>query len=229
MAPKAAEGGASSEESDQKGSHLWSLLPSFDPSSDEIKEYVEKVRFLQGICPQADKAMLAPRLSMLCRGTAWQQVRNIPAGTLTDPKKGVDALLSALSSWEEISEMQTYEKFEKALFKVYQKSDEAVNSYVNRMQVAFADLDDKLTLKEIQAFLLLRQSALTIEDKKKVLTMVNGPLTLKDVEKSMRALSTKILVGAAEKKKIYPANYVEPETPETEPNLAPTMGYQLLD
>ena len=223
MAPKAAEGGASSEESDQKGSHLWSLLPSFDPSSDEIKEYVEKVRFLQGICPQADKAMLAPRLSMLCRGTAWQQVRNIPAGTLTDPKKGVDALLSALSSWEEISEMQTYEKFEKALFKVYQKSDEAVNSYVNRMQVAFADLDDKLTLKEIQAFLLLRQSALTIEDKKKVLTMVNGPLTLKEVEKSMRALSTKILVGTAEKKKIYPANYVEPETPETEPNLAPTM------
>ena len=111
-----------------------SLLPSFDPSSDEIKEYVEKVRFLQGICPQADKAMLAPRLSMLCRGTAWQQVRNIPSGTLTDPKKGVDALLAALSSWEEISEMQTYEKFEKALFKVYQKSDEAVNSYSQRMK-----------------------------------------------------------------------------------------------
>lgn len=179
MAPKAAES-ASSEEPDAKGSHLWSLLPSFDPSTDEVKEYVEKVRFLQGICPQADKAMLAPRLSMLCRGTAWQQVRNIPAGTLTDPKKGVDALLAALSSWEEISEMQTYEKFEKALFKVYQKSDEAVNSYVNRMQVAFSDLDDKLTVKDIQAFLLLRQSALTVEDKKKVLTMVNGPLTTKD-------------------------------------------------
>ena len=223
MAKRVAEGGASSEEGDQKGSHLWSLLPSFDPSTDEIKEYVEKVRFLQGICPQADKGMLAPRLSMLCRGTAWQQVRNIPAGTLTDPKKGVDALLAALSSWEEISEMQTYEKFEKALFKVSQKSDEAVNSYVNRLQVAFSDLDDKMTVKDVQAFLLLRQSALSIEDKKKVLTMVNGPLTLKGVEKAMRALSTKILVGAVEKKKIYPANYVEPEIPEGDP--APSSAF----
>ena len=73
-----------------------------------------------------------------------------------------------------------------------------------------------MTVKDVQAFLLLRQSALSVEDKKKVLTMVNGPLTLKEVEKAMRALSTKILVGTAEKKKIYPANYVEPENQENE-------------
>ena len=81
-----------------------------------------------------------------------------------------------------------------------------------------------MTVKDVQAFLLLRQSALSVEDKKKVLTMVNGPLTLKEVEKAMRALSTKILVGTAEKKKIYPANYVEPENQENETTSSPAFA-----
>lgn len=39
----------------------------------------------------------------------------------------------------------------------------------------------------------------------------------------MRALSTKVLVGTSEKKKIYPANYVESDNVETETSPAPTL------
>ena len=58
---------------DEKGTNLWSLLPSFDPSLDNAKEYADKVRFLWGICPTKDKTMLAPRLALLCKGTFVQR------------------------------------------------------------------------------------------------------------------------------------------------------------
>ena len=85
-----------------------------------------------------------------------------------------------------------------------------VMSFVFR--AAFDDLGDKTSLKEMQAFILLRQSSLSVEDKKKVLSMTNGNLQVKTVEQAMRTLSTKVLLSNGEpKKKIYPTNFVEPE------------------
>ena len=49
---------------EERTSNLWSLLPSFDPSTDNAKEYSDKVRFLWGICPPRDRGMLAPRLAL---------------------------------------------------------------------------------------------------------------------------------------------------------------------
>lgn len=65
--------------------------------------------------------MLAPRLAMLCKGTAWNQVRAIPAEKLTSAEDGVKALLTALSTWEESAEMMTFDKLEKAIYRVVQK------------------------------------------------------------------------------------------------------------
>ena len=59
----ATEGAGSS---DDRQSGIWSVLPSFDPAVDDIKEYVAKVKFIDGICPKKDRTMLAPRLAMLC-------------------------------------------------------------------------------------------------------------------------------------------------------------------
>jgi hypothetical protein len=53
----------------------------------------------------------------------------------------------------------------------------------------------KTTLKEMQAFVLLRQSCLTNEDKRRVLAMVDGNMSWKEVEKAMRTLSTGVLLG----------------------------------
>lgn len=114
MPPQAAQPqAASSGSSDEKGLTIWNLLPSFDPAEDDIREYTDKVKFIEGICPPKDKPMLAPRLAMLCKGTAWGQVRTIASTDLVDPSKGVKRLLEALSSWEEASELKTFEQFEK--------------------------------------------------------------------------------------------------------------------
>ena len=201
-------------EQDGKSNAVRSLLPSFDPATDNIKEYVDKVRFLKEICPGKDRGMLAPRLAMLCKGTAWAQVKNLDPKQLTDPEKGVDALLKALSTWEESAELKTYEKVELALYKTTPRSDESTMSYVNRLSVAFDEIS-KMTIGEIKAFVLLRQSQLQAEDKRKVITMTNGILDAARIEQAMRSLNTSIISGVESKKKIYPVNFAQQE--ETEP------------
>ena len=201
---------AAASSGDDKSQGLWSLLPSFDPAVDNVREYVDKVKFLDAICPEKDRSMLAPRLAMLCKGTAWGQVRNIDPSKLTDKANGVKTLLAALASWEESAEMKTYELFEKAIYKTIQKADESATSYVNRLQVAMDELGN-VSVKEVHAFLLLRQSVLSPEDKKKVLTMTGGDMEIKKVEQAMRTLATTVL-STEPKKKIYPTNYVDTET-----------------
>ena len=46
-------GAAASPGGDDKGNGLWNLLPSFDPATHNAKEYMDKVKFLQGssACP----------------------------------------------------------------------------------------------------------------------------------------------------------------------------------
>ena len=77
---------------------------------------------------------------------------------LVNPETGVAYLLDALASWEETSELKTFELFEKAIYKVTQRPDEATltHSFTMRLQAAFDDLGEKTTLKEMQAFVLLR-------------------------------------------------------------------------
>eukprot|EP00434_Breviolum_minutum_P001860 symbB.v1.2.001649.t1/scaffold86.1/size363240/8 len=165
---------------------------------------------------------------MLCRGTAWGQVKSLPSASLVDETNGVKNLLAALSTWEESSEMRTFELFERAIYKTTQRPDESSLSFVNRLQVAFNELGST-TIDEMRAFLLLRQSALTSEDKKKVLTMTQGKMDKGLIEQSMRTLATSILSGEP-KKKIYPINYVEPEVkevPETDPTV--TAYYTHVD
>ena len=184
-AVKAMSGGGSASTTPDEKSHLWSILPSFDPQNDDPREYRDKVKFLHSICPKKDRSMLAPRLAMLLKGTAWAQVRAMNTEKLVDPENGVTALLQAISTWEEAEEMQLYDKFEKALYRTTQKSDESTQSFVNRMSVAFHELGDT-AVQDIRAFILLRQASLSTEDKKRVLTMVGSPLKPDKVEQAMR-------------------------------------------
>ena len=190
----------------RKSSAIWTLLPSFDPSQDDIKEYVGKVKFVDGICPN----MLAPRLAMLCKGTAWHQVRTISADKLTNPDTGVKSLLAALASWEESAELNTFELFDKAIYRTTQKADERTQPFVNRLDVAFEEVGLDTTLKAVKAFVLLKKSNLGNEDKKKVLTMTKGHFDEKVIEHAMRSLSTSVLTGSMnDKKKVYPTNFVD--------------------
>lgn len=221
--------GTESSAGDEKSGHIWSVLPSFDPTIDDPREYADKVRFLHSICPTKDKPTLAPRLALLMKGTAWAQVKSLDGSTLSDPEGGVKLLLGTVASWEDSAELQTYEKFERALYRVMQKQDESVFSYVNRMNVAFAEIPS-VSIQEIKAFIMLRQSYLNAEDKKRVLSMTGSELQSKKVEDAMRQLAPKILVGSSgtdSKKKVYPVNYVEEEEEDhTVPSFVAEEDYQ---
>lgn len=119
---------------DSNKSSFWNMLPSFDPSTDDIREFSQKARFIHGVLDKKQRVNLAPRLAMLCKGTAWHQVRQLTPEKLTDGDTGLDYLLTALSAWEETSELKTYELFEKALYKVTQRPDEAAHSFSMRLQ-----------------------------------------------------------------------------------------------
>ena len=80
----AAGAAAGSTQNDENGNSLWNILPSFDPQQDDPGEYLDKVSFLHGICPQKDRAMLAPRLAMMMKGTAWAQVKQLDTEQLLD-------------------------------------------------------------------------------------------------------------------------------------------------
>ena len=220
-------GGASSSEDTRN--NLWSLLPSFDPAVDDVREYSQKVRFLHGVCPQSQRGMLAPRLAMLCKGTAWNQVRSIPSAKLTSAETGVQSLLEALASWEESEEMVTFEKFERALYKIVQKPDESTMSYTNRLNVAFDDLGSEVKVQDVKAFILLRQSCMTSDDKKKVLTMTSGKMDTKLIDQAMRSLATRVLTGGNDpKKKVYPVNFTEEEPAETSDSFEPAWNVTSL-
>ena len=87
--------------SEDRSNTIWNLLPSFAPMTDDPREYKDKVLFLHQICPLKDKPMLAPRLAMMCKRTAWSQVKMLDAEKLIDPVTGVSALLTALATWDE--------------------------------------------------------------------------------------------------------------------------------
>ena len=137
-------------------------------------------------------------------------MRQIKPEDLTSADHGVKHLLKALSAWEESAELRTFELFEKALYKTIQKSDESTQSFVNRLDVAFEEVGAKTTLKTVVAFVLLKQSSLNHEDKKKILTMTGGNFDKDSIANAMRSLSTSVLSGSGmEKKKVYPTNYVD--------------------
>ena len=119
--------------------------------------------------------------------------------------------------------MMAYEKFEKALYRTVQKSDESTMSFSNRLQVAFDEVGDKVTLNEVRAFILLRQSNLSTDDKRKVIAMVNGSFEAKKVD-----VASKVLTGGDTGKKkvytVYPVNYVDDDPEQV--NVAYEEGSQ---
>ena len=75
--------------------------------------------------------------------------------------------------------------------------------------MAFQEVGSETTVQTVKAFVILRQSGLNAEDKKRIISMA-GSYEPSKIEAAMRALSTKVLgQGDSARKKIYPVNYME--------------------
>ena len=75
-----------------------------------------------------------------------------------------------------------YEKFERAIYKIAQKSDESNESYMARHEIVFEDLVSQgATLTDVRAYVLLRNSVLTAGDKKHLIVEAKGDLKYEQV------------------------------------------------
>ena len=171
----------------------WTAIPKFQPGVTNVQDYVKKMEFLAHMWPAEHLDLLAPRAALLVEGSAFATVSKLSATKLkVKSLEGVKALIKAIGgSWGATDFEERFEYFEKALYGITQKPDESNDSYVSRMEAVFTELLARGTsLEEVQAYVLLRQSTLSSEDKKRVL-LENPELKYAPTVKALRLLGSR--------------------------------------
>ena len=203
----------------------WHLIPSFKPGETDLNDYSRRMLVLSGIWPVEHLAQLAPRAALACEGSAFQKVVRIPPEKLKSPDTtGVQLLVKMKmlgGVWGKTTLENKYERFERAIYSTVQKGDETHESYMARHEVQFEDLlSQGATLKDVRAYILLRNSGLTSEEKKKIIVDAQGDLTYDVVVSALRLLGSKFFqeVQATGKNpsrtKAYDVNYMQEEDDE---------------
>ena len=170
----------------------WGQIPKFDPNVTDLRIYEQKMRFLHAIWPADHIEHLAPRAALLIEGISIPEGGPAGSSQVTDQ---AGCPVSHREPWRPMGKLSTeekYEVFERALYTVVQKADESIDSYLARHDLAFEDLEAKnITIKDIRAYVLVRQSTMSSEDRKKVILDNGGDLTYETARKSMRLLGSK--------------------------------------
>ena len=204
---------------DERTSLPWSSIPRFVPGTTDVTEYSKKLQFLASIWPKEHLPSLAPRAALLCEGTAFKKITRLNAEKLkaTDTS-GVELLVKTLGgSWGQTVLEAKYEHFERAIYGTIQKNDETNDSYLARSDVCFEELlAQQTTFEELRAYVLLRQSQLSADDKKKIVIEHQGKLSYEQVCASIRLLGSRFfndLQGhrTATRSKVYDAFQAEEE------------------
>jgi hypothetical protein len=189
-----ASGGDSSGTTVPK--ELASLVPNFDPAVDNVEIWTSKVELLLATWPNNKLNELATRLILGCKGTAHQKLQLLKSEVLTNDEKGIQRLVEIVAeTWGRIPLEKKFEMAEKALFRSAQKVDESADSYLSRCDVVWTELlAKKVSLEEIQAYIVLRGSKLAPEGKKRVIVeptdVEKGALTMKNVTAAVRLLGS---------------------------------------
>ena len=190
-----------SEASDGKSdtqvpNQLTSLVPQFDPAQHDLEQYTQKVELLTEIWPQGKIDELITRLILGTSGAAFQKLQLQRSTLLTGDKSGVEKLVPILGGhWGKISLERKYEKFEKAVFRCVQRTDESNDSFLARADILWSELlASKVTLEELQAYIVLRGSQLSADDKKRVIleseSSKENALDMSKVTSSVRMLGS---------------------------------------
>ena len=200
----------------------WAAIPKFIPGTTDVTEYSRKLEFLAAMWPKEHLSLLAPRAALQVEGTAFKKIANLPADKLkSSDESGVKLLVSTLGgSWGKTDLEAKYDVFEKALYGTVQKQDETNDSYLARHDVHFEELlSQNVTFEQVRAYILLRQSQLSAEDRKKIILELGGSLDYKKVCSSIRLLGSRFFADLqgqrVSKSRTYDANTVE-DTPSEE-------------
>lgn len=127
-------------------------------------------------------------------GTAFQKLQLNQSQILVNNKSGIRKIIELLGgAWGQIPLERKFEAAERAIFRCQQKNDEANDSYLARADVLWQELLNKGTkLDELQAYIILRGSLLSSEDKKRVIidsdSGGSGQLEINKVQSAVRML-----------------------------------------
>lgn len=69
---------AEASSGDAKGSGFWTLLPTLDPATDDVKEYVSKVKFLASVSSSAQGNCMASSASHQAKAFDRSRARGYP-------------------------------------------------------------------------------------------------------------------------------------------------------
>eukprot|EP00435_Cladocopium_sp_Y103_P022395 s3236_g5.t1 len=193
----------------------WQQIPVFDPATTDLQVYSRKLQFLKDIWPVEYVAQLAPRAALQVQGTAFQKVSRLDPGKLRS-EAGVKYLVEALGGqWGKLASEEKLSYFERAFYLTAQKPDESNDSYLARHDLAFEELTSAgVTLEEVRAYVLIRQSQLSTEDRKRIVVETEGNLSYSGARKSLRLLGSRFfheLQGGAKtnKYRTYDVNAAE--------------------
>ena len=199
---------ASASEAEPAGStnsQLSALVPSFDPGVDDVTIYGQKVELVYAAWPKSRTAELVTRLILGCKGSAFQKLQLHQEELLDGTEKSVHRLVELLGGqWGRIPLERQYQDAERALFETVQRSDESNDSYLARSDILWAKLlARKMTLEDLQAYILLRGSLLSSEEKKKVIldSEAAGKLSVQKVTESIRTLGATFFMDMINQKK----------------------------
>ena len=182
------------------------------------------MQFLSQMWPQEHLSQLAPRAALLCEGSAFQKLIRLDAAKLkTNDRKGVELLVNTLGgAWGKTVLENKYERFEKAIYATNQRSDETNESYLARHEILFEDvLSQGATFADMRSYILLRNSGLSAEDKKKVIVDSGGTLDYTKVTSSIRMLGSRFfqdvqgVAKSSQRTKTYDVNHVHEMDDET--------------
>ena len=189
-----AAGGTANPGATSSLSHLpWSMIPAFKPGETDINEYSKKLEFISALWPE-HLSLLAPRAAMLCEGSAFKRIMRLDTTKLrVNSAEGVKLLVTSLGGiWGRSTLEEKFERFERAIFTTVQRADESHESYLARHDYQFEELlQMNVGFPEIRAYLLLRNSGLGPEDKKKLVVDANGVLQYDSIASALKLLGSR--------------------------------------
>eukprot|EP00435_Cladocopium_sp_Y103_P007616 s5467_g2.t1 len=176
-------------------SHLpWTMTPSFRPGETDINEYTKKLEFLASLWPPEHLSHLAPRAAMLCEGSSFKRVMRLDAAKLkVNSTDGVRLLVTTLGGiWGKSNLEEKFERFERAIYTTVQRTDESHDSYLARHDFQFEELLQMgVRFEDIRAYILLRNSGLGSDDKKRLIVESQGSLEYKSIVSALKLLGSK--------------------------------------
>ena len=110
-------------------------------------------------------------------GTAFKRISRLDPNKLKEPgTAGIQLIVSTPGgAWGATALEERFEFFERAIYGVQQKHDESNDSYLSRHDICFEELlGQGVSLEEVRAYILVRQSLLPSDDKKRIIVEQGG-------------------------------------------------------